>query len=247
MSSRVDGRRLLDGGTNDDGSILSQISDGLGALRASAEQTVEGISSADVASGAVDPTTLSRKDQASLAIDGVVPGFFDAANPWSPAIDFGLDVTAAAAASNGLVFVIQANANTLATAFDKLAPPRFAFLWDDSVKDGSGVLDLDVTKPTLIVATVGPPKGTRLTLWCTDPSLTFTPIQQAPASQADAVRTQVFGAVTPPGPGLLDSLKAFLGGAVDVQKEGLIALVVVGGIVLYVLAKNTNINANVVG
>jgi hypothetical protein len=78
--------------------------------------------------------------------------------------------------------------------------------------------------------------GARLTLWCTE-DIHFALVKQVSPAQADSIRKEVFGAVGAAGGNLFDDFKAAVGGVFDLQKEAVIAAVIVGGIVLYMLAK----------
>lgn len=227
-------RRMLDGG--EDGTLLQSISDGLLELRDSVSNAFDGVTNDHVASGAVDPTTLNRKERAALAVDGEVPGFFGV-NPWNVGLDFDLGLTAFIAAHGGAALLISANASTFDTLQSKVFAPRFAFLWDDQVIAQQGVLELAVTDQTFLVAQIGPPRGQRLTLWVTEPDITFSILRQETPDKANALRKEAFGAVGAGSGSPIDTVKGFLSGLFDFEKNAVLFAIVVGGVVLYFVAK----------
>lgn len=231
-----DSRRLLDG-DGDDGTIFGSISAGLNDLADSLETALHGAVIDDVATGAVKPETLNRSQKASLAIDGKVPGFFDGANPWAVGIEFDLTTTAFLAANGGGVLLISCEASAIDTLSSSVLAPRFAFLWDDAVVAQQGTLDLDFTSKTFLIAQLGAPRGTKLTLWTTEPGITFAVIQQGKPGDGDRIRKEVFGAVGAAAGDPLADVKAFFGSILDVQKSAMLLAIVVGGVVVYFLAK----------
>ncbi len=233
----LDNRRLLDGG-NEDGTILGSIGEGLSELGDSIQAAIGGVSQADVAAGAVDPATLSRSQRVSLAVDGAVPGFFERASPWSVALDFDPSITAAALVHGGIVLVVTANASVFDTLESKIFSPRFAFMWDDTEVAQAGVLDLAFTDSTVIVAQIGAPRGARLTLWMTEPDIVCSLVKTDVPANANAVRQGIITAAgAGDGPGVLDTFTKFFTGVFDLQKEAIILVAIVGGVVVYFLAK----------
>lgn len=233
----LDPRRFLDGG-GEDGTIFSGISDELSSIKDAIAGAFSGVTAADVADGSVDTSQLSRKDQAALAIDGAVPGFFDAVNPWGVGLEFDLSVTAFCAAHGGVVLVVGCNAGVADTLEGAIVSPRFALLWDDQTVAQQGTLNLDFTSQTFLIAQIGSPQGQKLTLWVTDSDISFTLIKQGAPSDADAIRKEVFGAVGAASGSATDSIKSFFAGIVDLPKEAIIASAIIGGIVLYVVLKS---------
>jgi hypothetical protein len=231
----LDSRRLLDG--EEDGTIFSSIKDTLGDFKDSVVGLFDGVTAADVAAGTVDPSALSRADKVALAIDGKVPALFEAASPWSVGLELDPSIVAFAAVHGGIVLVISCNAGLIDTLEGAVFSPRFAFMYDDSQIAQQGVLELAFTDQTILVAQLGAPLGTRLTLWCTDPGVTFSVVKQAPASEANSIRREVFGAVGAAADGPVDAVKALFNQLFDLQKEVVIVAVIVGGIGLYFLAK----------
>jgi hypothetical protein len=229
-------RRMLDG-PDTGGSFLDTIKADLSAIVDKGESLVSGATAADVASGAVDSSNLSREDKASLHIDGAVPGLFDR-NPWHVGLDFDPSVAAFSHAHGGAVLVVSCDATTFDTLESKVLATRFALLWDDEVLATQGVLNLDLTGKTfLVIALSDVPLGNRLTLFSTDSSVVFTLIQQGAPSEADAIRKQVFGAVGAAKDSPFSDILSTIQSYIDVSALGAVALVAVAGIALYMMLK----------
>lgn len=140
---------------------LSAAKDSVFSGAASISASLTGVTREDVKSGAVDPNTLSREQQAQLAIDGATGGPIP--NPWHVLADLVSTDVAQLGAGGVLVFDVETNAAL--ALLDDLAPPGFALLWDDQVFETRGAIPTATFGTSTLLAEVGPKRGTRLTLW----------------------------------------------------------------------------------
>lgn len=221
------------------GSLFGSASDSVFSGAESLKTTITGVTRADVASGAVDPLTLTREQRAQLTIEGATGGL--ALNPWT--VGFDLTESEADQLGAGGVLVFDVEASTPLAVADQAVPPRFALLWDESLPiEAQGTVKVNLVGPSVLVAEVGARAGRRLTLWV-DSTLTCTLRKINPPGSLARTAAEEKAAIDAADPltgsgGITKSLGDAFDKFIDVQVGVGLALVVVVGIGLFLFIES---------
>jgi hypothetical protein len=226
-------------------SLASSVTGEATNFAASVKTSLAGVSKADVAAG-FDVSTLTRAQRVQLLLDGATGGV--APNPWSVGFDLDEATSAQIVAQGGATLVFDVSIATPLALFDKLAPPRFALVWDDELPASQGTIDPAalLAQPPLVTLLNVPPSGRRLTLWV-DSTLTTTFRKMGLPTDFDAIVAAENAALDARNPttllndagnkvsGLFDGIASKF---FDVEQEVGLALVVVLGVAVFLFIES---------